>query len=350
MELLKETINSILPVDREAEQRARWRWDSIAKPLHSLGLLEDAVAKMAGIVTTEDIKLETYALLIACADNGVVKEGVTQTGSEVTAAVAANFVRRKTSVCMMAKEAGVDIFPYDFGMLTEVEGVKALKIARGTKNFAHAPAMDRKSAVVAIENGICAAAQILDQGYGLLALGEMGIGNTTTSSAVAASLLDVPVDIVTGRGSGLSDEGLQKKKDVIQKALFFQKPNKEDPIDVLSKVGGYDIAALCGSILLCASRRVPVLLDGLITSVAALCACRMCPLCRDYLLASHISKEPAGGLLLDALNLKPFLTCEMCLGEGTGAVAAVPLLKMALSVYQASSTFGDISIDPYQPY
>lgn len=349
MRLLTATINKITPINKPAMEYAGHHWDSIAKPLHSLGLLEDSIIRIAGITGSDQIFLERCALLIACADNGIVEEHVTQTGSEVTAAVAENFVRRKTSVCIMAESAGVELFPFDFGMLTEVGQIPEYKISRGTKNFARHKAMEYEEAIEAVENGILAANTILDQGYQLLCLGEMGIGNTTTSSAVAAALLKLPAKEVTGRGSGLSPEGILHKTEVIKTALERLQPDPADAIDVLSKVGGFDIAALCGAILACASRHIPVLLDGFISSAAALCAVRLCKECGNYLLASHVSREPAGKLLLDSLSLKPLLTCEMCLGEGTGAVAAVPLLKMALAVYQSSSTFDDICVEQYQP-
>ncbi len=349
MRLLTRTINYIEPANELARDRARLHWDQIAKPLHSLGLLEDAITKIAGITEKETISLERCALFLACADNGITQENVTQTGSETTLAVAKNLAKRKTSACIMADLAHVDVFPLDFGMLSETEGIREYKLARGTRNFAKGPAMEYEDAVKTIENGILAAEEILEKGYDLLCLGEMGIGNTTTSSAVTAALLQLPAQTVTGRGSGLSPEGICHKIQVIETAIARLKPDPEDVIDTLSKVGGFDLAALCGACLACAKHKVPVLLDGFISSVAALCAGKLCPECRDYLLASHVSKEPAGKLLLDTLGLKPLLTCEMCLGEGTGAVAAVPLLKMAAGVYHHASVFEEIGVENYQP-
>ena len=349
MRFLTQTINKIKPANELAMERARLHWDQIAKPLHSLGLLEDAIVKIAGITGKAPVSLDRCALFLACADNGITQENVTQTGSEVTLAVAGNLVKRKTSVCIMAEFASVDIFPLDFGMSNEIAGIKNYKITRGTKNFAKGPAMEYEDAITIIENGILAAEEILEKNYDLLCLGEMGIGNTATSSAVTSALLQLPAKDVTGRGSGLSPEGVLHKIHIIETALKRLKPDPEDSIDVLSKVGGFDIAALCGACLACAKHHVPVLLDGFISSVAALCAVKLCPECKDYLLASHVSKEPAGRLLLDALGLKPLLTCEMCLGEGTGAVAAVPLLKMAAGVYHHASAFNEIGIEKYRP-
>jgi nicotinate-nucleotide--dimethylbenzimidazole phosphoribosyltransferase len=349
MRLLTETINKIEPINTLMMERAEKRWDSIAKPLHSLGLLEDSITRIAGITGNDHVFLDRCSLFIACADNGIVEEHVTQTGSEVTLAVAENFVRRKTSVCIMAKQADIDIFPFDFGMLSEVDGIPACKLSRGTKNFARQPAMEYEDARTAVENGITAAGLVLDHGCQLLCLGEMGIGNTTTSSAVVSSLLQIPAKEVTGRGSGLSAEGILHKIEVIELAQKKHRPDPSDAIDVLSKVGGFDLAALCGAILACASRHIPVLLDGFISSAAALLAVRLCPEASGYLLASHVSKEPAGALLLSELGLKPLLTCEMCLGEGTGAVAAVPILRMAQKVYESASIFEDIQVEQYQP-
>lgn len=209
--------------------------------------------------------------------------------------------------------------------------------------------MTREEAVAAIEVGIQYVSELKEKGYGIFATGEMGIGNTTTSSAIASVLLDVEPEIVTGRGAGLSTEGLNRKVEVIRQAISLHKPQKDDAIDVLAKVGGFDIAGLVGVFLGGAANRVPVVVDGFISAVAALVAVRICPAVSDYILASHVSKEPAGMMLLDALGKKPALTCDMCLGEGTGAVALFPLLEMGLHIYQRMSTFEEIDLENYVP-
>ncbi|MEG0227289.1 MAG: nicotinate-nucleotide--dimethylbenzimidazole phosphoribosyltransferase, partial [Lachnospiraceae bacterium] len=268
------------------------------------------------------------------------------------AIVADNFTKQATSVCMMAEEAKVDLFPIDIGMAVDVSSVShpRNKVAYGTRNLKKEPAMTREQAVAAIQIGIRIVEERKQEGYDILATGEMGIGNTTTSSAVAAVLLHRPVEEVTGRGAGLTGIGLQKKIGVIEEALSLHCPNPEDPIEVIAKVGGLDVAGLVGVFLGGAIYHIPIVIDGFISAVAALAAVRMAPLTREYMLPSHVSKEPAGQMVLDALELSPFLTCDMCLGEGTGAVAVMPLLNMGLKVYLQMSTFQDITIEEYEVY
>lgn len=345
-----EIRSAIQPIHNESMERAKKRWMTIAKPLFSLGKLEDAVIKMAGIKGTDDYELKKKGLIIMCADNGVVAEGVTQTGQSVTATVADNFTKNATSVCAMCQVAGVDIFPVDIGMVTDVPSVTKpeQKIRYGTNNFAKEPAMTREEVERAIQVGISMVKEKKEAGYDILATGEMGIGNTTTSSAVAAVLLGKSVPEVTGRGAGLTSAGLERKIKVIEDAIKRYMPNPDDPIDVLAKVGGLDIAGLIGVFLGGAIYGVPILIDGFISGVAALCAVRLAPEVANYMLPSHVSKEPAGRMLLDSLGLSPFLTCDMCLGEGSGAIAAIPLLEMGLQVYRQMGTFDDIHVEQYQ--
>ena len=348
--MLDQIKTQIKPADKDSMERARNRWMSIAKPLFSLGKLEDAVIKIAGIKETDDYELKKKGLIIMCADNGVVAEGVTQTGQEVTAIVADNFTKNATSVCAMCGVAGVDIFPIDIGMVADVPSVtrRNQKVMYGTKNFAIEPAMTKEEVLRAIRIGIDAVKEKKEAGYDILATGEMGIGNTTTSSAVAAVLLGKNAAEVTGRGAGLSSSGLEKKIQVIEEAVCRYKPDASDVIDVLSKVGGLDIAGLTGVYLGGAIYRVPIVIDGFISAVAALCAMRIAEEARDYMMSSHVSKEPAGMMVLNALGLSPLLTCDMCLGEGSGAIAVLPVLEMGLQVYRQMGTFEDIHVEQYQ--
>lgn len=347
--MLQETIKIIQPLDQEAMKAAKEQWDSIAKPLGSLGKLEENIIRIAGIQRSKQVIINKKALVIMCADNGVVEEGVTQSGQEVTAIVAENFLDVKSCAAIMCKDTGTDILPIDIGMATDTPRVEKRKIAYGTRNMAREPAMTRQEATAAIETGIRIAGELKEKGYHILATGEMGIGNTTTSSAVTSVLCGIEPECVTGRGAGLSTEGLQRKINVIKKAVKLHNPNQEDPIDVLSKVGGFDIAGLTGLYLGGAANRMPVVIDGFISATAALVAGRLCPGALDYMLASHASKEPAGTLLLDLLKKSPSLTCDMCLGEGTGAVALFPLLSMGLRIYQEMSTFSEINMENYVP-
>lgn len=346
---LEETIRKIRPVDVAAMAAAKQHWDGLGKPLGSLGRLEKALIQIAGIQRTGDVHIDRKALVIMCADNGVVEEGVTQCGQEVTATVAENFLDEKSCVAIMCRRAGTKICPVDIGMAVDTPRVEKRKITYGTKNMAKEPAMTREQAVQALEVGIHMVEELKEKGYGIIATGEMGIGNTTTSSAVTAVLLEQDPAEVTGRGAGLSGTGLKKKISVIRDAIALHKPKKEDPIDVLAKVGGLDIAGMAGVFLGGAACRIPVVADGFISCVAALCAIRICPAVKDYVITSHKSKEPATMMILEALDIPVFLDCDMCLGEGTGAVTIYPILDMALAVYGGMCTFSDNQMENYVP-
>ena len=346
---LEETMQKIRPVDVAAMAAAKQHWDGLGKPLGSLGRLEKALIQIAGIQRTGDVHIDRKALVIMCADNGVVEEGVTQCGQEVTAAVAENFLDEKSCVAIMCRRAGTKICPVDIGMAVDTPRVEKRKIAYGTKNMAKEPAMTREQAVAAIEVGIAKAEELHAQGYEMLATGEMGIGNTTTSSAMTAVYLGLDVETVTGRGAGLSSHGLQRKIHAIKQAIAVNQPDPEDPLDVLAKVGGLDIAGMCGLFLGGAAQQMPVIMDGFISQVAALTAMRLVPECADYILASHVSEEPGANILLKALEKDAFLTCGMRLGEGSGAVALFPILDFASDIYHKMSTFVQADIVEYQP-
>ncbi len=346
---LEETMQKIRPVDAAAMAAAKQHWDGLGKPLGSLGRLEKALIQIAGIQRTGDVHIDRKALVIMCADNGVVEEGVTQCGQEVTATVAENFLDEKSCVAIMCRRAGTKICPVDIGMAVDTPRVEKRKIAYGTKNMAKEPAMTREQAVAAIEVGIAKAEELHAQGYEILATGEMGIGNTTTSSAMTAVYLGLDVETVTGRGAGLSSHGLQRKIHAIKQAIAVNQPDPEDPLDVLAKVGGLDIAGMCGLFLGGAAQQMPVVMDGFISQVAALTAMRLLPECADYILASHVSEEPGANILLKALEKDAFLTCGMRLGEGSGAVALFPILDFASDIYHKMSTFVQADIVEYQP-
>ena len=326
-------IDGIENLDNVAMETARKKWNSIAKPLHSLGKLEEHIIRIAGITGNAEVELKNRALIAMCADNGVVEEGVTQTGQEVTAIVAENFLEGATSAAIMCQSAEVDLFPIDIGMVRDTR-VPNYKVAYGTKNMVKEPAMTREEALQAILTGVHLVKEKKEAGYQILATGEMGIGNTTTSSAVASVLLDESVETMTGRGAGLDSAGLRRKICAIKTAI--------------AKVGGFDLAGLVGIYLGGAYYHVPVIMDGFISAVAALVAVQMCNKVREYIIVSHVSKEPGMHILLKALGREASMTCDMCLGEGTGAVAFLPVLDMALAVYEKMSTFSDIHIDDYE--
>ena len=346
---LKELCAGIRPADAQAAAAAADHWSRVAKPLGSLGVLEEDIVRIAGIQGTEQVKLANKAVAVFCADNGVVAEGVTQTGQEVTAVVAGNMTRGASSVCQMAKVAGAKVLPVDIGMARPVPGTIDRCVRRGTGNIAKEPAMTREEAVQAVLAGAELVAKLKEQGCCLLATGEMGIGNTTTAAAVLSVLLPAQPREVTGRGAGLSTPGLARKVAAIEAAIALHQPDAKDGIDVLCKVGGLDIAGIAGTFLGGAYYHIPVLIDGIISAAGALAAKCICPAAGDYMLASHVSNEPAGERVLAALGVKPVLRAGMCLGEGTGAVAVMPLLDMALGVYYGVPTFEAANIETYTP-
>lgn len=343
---------NVRPADPSAMEASRRRWDGIAKPIGGLGLLEEMITKIAGIRRSEDVALRRKGVVVFCGDNGVVEEGVAQADSTVTLAVAENFAKGVASVNRMAAVAGADVLPVDLGVAGEIRepGVLVHKIARGTANFHKGPAMALGQALEGIHEGIRIAGERKGAGYDILAVGEMGIGNTTTASALASVLLGLPVESVTGRGAGLPHEGLDRKIQVIKEAIALHRPDPGRPLELLASLGGFDIAGMCGLMLGGAIYQVPVVLDGMISLAAALLAQKLCPLVTDYLLASHKGKEPACGPALARLELEPLIHGRLALGEGTGAVLLFPLLDMAEAVYRGNHTFADIRMAAYEKY
>ena len=347
---LKTLLSGITPPDEAARAAAHAHWAGLAKPLGGLGALETLLEDAAALTGSAALDVSRRAVLVLCSDNGVVAQGVSQTDQSVTRAVAENLAARRTSVCQMARTAHCDVVPVDMGMAGDpVPGVADCRIAAGTADFTQGPAMTRAQAVEAVGRGIRLVQEQKAAGVQLLATGEMGIGNTTTSSAVAAVLLGQPVERMTGRGAGLSDEGLARKVDAICRGILRNEPDPTDPLDVLAKLGGFDLAGLCGVFLGGALEGVPVVMDGFISGVAALCAVRLCPAAAKAVFASHCSSEPAARLVLDALGKAPLLTAGLHLGEGTGAVASIPLWDMALAVYDGCYSFAEGGIAPYTP-
>ena len=332
-----------------ARELAQYRWNHVAKPLYSLGKLEEMIVRIADIQQTADVCLSPRCVLVFCGDHGVVEEGVTQSGQEVTALVAKSIAEGTANVNLMASAAQADVFAVDMGMAQDVPGTIRLKNAYGTENMAKGPAMTRSQAETAVQAGIDLVGQMKEKGYRLIATGEMGIGNTTASTALACALLGLEPGDIVGRGAGLSDSGLTRKQNAIERALFINHPDPHDPMDMLAKVGGYEIAGMVGAFLGGMRYRVPVVIDGVISAVAALTAVRICPECRKFMLPSHMSREPAMVKIVQELGLDPIIHADMALGEGTGAVALFPLLDMAHRVYAGEHTFDDLGMDAYTP-
>lgn len=343
-----------------AGRLAKAHWDSIAKPIDSLGLLEDHVVKLCCIAKSPTpYDLQKKALVVFCGDHGVVSEGVTQTGKEVTRIVSENFAKGCSTVNIMARTAGADVYPVDIGMDTPRYPEKKLvqgavidrKVARGTKNIAKEAAMTVEQCKKALAVGTEIVKELKEKGYSILATGEMGIGNTTPTSALAAIFLEQPAEKVTGKGAGLSDEGILKKRRAVQQAaLRVKEKGLTDPVEILAEAGGYEIAGMAGLFLGGMKYRIPVVIDGAISAVAALVAYKMNPCTADFMLASHVSAESAGELALKELGLKAMVYGKLCLGEGTGAVTLFPLLDMAMEVYRRMGTFEAYQIDPYERF
>lgn len=345
---IEQVVTEINPASDKLKDDTRNRIDNIAKPLNSLGMLEDVLVRLGGAGMLK--KVYNPCVVVMCADNGVVAEGVSQTGSDVTAKVAANMTRNMSSVCLMASSIGVPVFPYDIGMNTDVRGVPSIKTMYGTNDFYKEPAMSRDTAESAVISGINTAIDMYNQGFDMIATGEMGIGNTTTSSAAASVLTGQDAAVMTGRGAGLSDDALARKIEVIRYGIDTLRPDKSDVIDVISKVGGLDIAGMAGLFLGGAYCGIPVIIDGFISGVAALVAAKLSPACVDYMIASHMSKEPGAAVVFNELGLNPLMSMGMALGEGTGAVTVIPLINMAVSVYYGMPTFDKLDMEAYKDY
>ena len=336
MNRIDQLIRCIRPGDRAAAEEAKSRWDGIAKPLGSLGTLEGMIVRIAALQESAEVRLDRRVLLVFCADHGVTAQGVSQCGSEVTA---------------RAERAGCLVVPADIGIrdFSGHPGVRNLRVRNGTGDFSRGPAMSRGECLLAMERGAELVREFAEDGTELFAVGEMGIGNTTAAAALAAALLNMPPDAVVGRGAGLGSAGLERKKAAVQRALEVNRPDPDDIPGLLAAVGGLEIAAMCGAFLAAAACRKPVIIDGVISAVAALCAVRLCPVAAEALLPSHVSAEPAGREILKALGLHAPLDAGMFLGEGAGAVMLMPLLDLALSLYRSGQDFARLGIEAYRP-
>lgn len=341
---LKECILSVSPLDAPAMEKARVRQAQLAKPPGSLGRLETLAIQLAGITGKVCNRVDKKHLLVFAADNGVVAEGVSSAPQSVTLAQTVNLTRHKTGASVLAAAFGCGLTVCDVGVNARIaeKAVVNRKIAWGTNNIATGAAMTRQQAEQAILTGYALA---FSTPADVLGMGEMGIGNTTTASAVLAVLLDVAVEDVTGRGGGITNESFCRKKEVIRRAIARNQPDPEDVVDVLAKVGGLDIAAMCGGFLGSAASHRPVVIDGFISAVAALCACRLCPNVRDYLIPSHASYEIGYRLAMEEMNLQPIFLLEMRLGEGSGCPLAFQVLQAACAIMNDMATFDQAGID-----
>ena len=346
MQHIRNRARSVVSLDTAAMELARTRQQQLTKPAGSLGRLEDIAVQIAGITGHPVPRIERKAVIIMAGDHGVTNEGVSAYPSAVTLQMVYNFLQGGAAINALAHFVGAKVIVVDVGVAADISHPDLLsrKVAFGTANMALEPAMTRAQMLEAIQVGIDVFDAQLDRGIDLVATGDMGIGNTTASSAITAALLQTPVALVTGRGTGIDDEQLAHKIQVIEKALARHVPNPQDPLDVLMKVGGLEIAGLVGVIVAAASRRVPVVIDGFISGAAALIAIELNPLVREYLLAGHVSVERGHHLILERLGLSPLLDLKLRLGEGTGAVLAMSLIEAALHTHSEMATFEEAGV------
>lgn len=337
-------IESVSPLDKTAMDDAKTRQAQLAKPPGSLGRLEELSIQLAGITGKVHNRIEKKHLLVFAADNGVIAEGVSSAPQSVTLQQTINLTRGKTGAATLCKHFGCGITVCDVGVNAVVKEPRVLnrKIAYGTQNIVCGPAMTREQVLQAIITGMELAKESVAD---VIGIGEMGIGNTTTSAAVLSVLLDADVETVTGRGGGITDESFQKKKQVIKTAIEVNRPDKTDVIDVLSKVGGFDIAAMCGAFIGSAATHRPVVIDGFISAVAALCAYRLCPNAVHYFISSHASYEKGYQLAIDAMGLAPIFLLGMRLGEGSGCPLAFEVLAAACAIINDMATFDEAGIN-----
>lgn len=347
MEELNLLINSIEELDKGALQTTKNYVDKLSKPIGSLGTLEDIVIRLSGIKGAHIDRINKKNVVLMCSDNGVQEEGVSSCPREVTAAVVENFIKGTTGVCKLSRYYGSDLTIVDIGVDKDFTSPKVLnkKIRYGTSNMAKEPAMTREEAIKAIKIGIEVVRDLKEAGYDLIGTGEMGVGNTSTSAAIISVLSGIDSDNIVGKGSGLTEEGLKHKRDVVRRAIEINNPNPKDVLDVLSKVGGFDIAGLCGIFLGGAIYKVPVVIDGLISSAAALCAKKLNEKATKYMFASHLSAEPGAVYVMKELGLNPMLTLGMRLGEGSGCPLAFGIMESAIYTINSIDSFDESGID-----
>ena len=345
---LEELITRIKPLDKVAMQSARIRQDALTKPRGSLGRLEEVSIQMAGISAGPLPSVERKTVIVMAADHGVTREGVSAYPVDVTPQMVSNFLRGGAAINVLARQANARVVVVDMGVASEIEDVMGelvrCKIGLGTANLVEGPAMTREQAMESIQSGIEIAETEIARGADILATGDMGIGNTTAAAAIACALMRQSPENIAGRGTGVDDDGLKRKINVITRALNVNKPNGNDAIDVLAKVGGFEIGGLAGVMLAAAANRKPAVIDGFISTAAAMIAATLVPAARDYMIAAHVSQERGHKLMLEWLDLNPLLDMNMRLGEGTGAVLAFHLIEASTRILREMATFNEAGV------
>ncbi len=351
MQKLKETINKIEKLDFSLMEETQKKLDNLTKPKGSLGRLEEIAKQVVGITKKRNPLFKNKVIFVMAADHGVTEEGVSAYPKEVTSQMVYNFMKGKAAINVLAKHVGARVLVVDMGVTRrlqitnyKLQNFRDRKINYGTKNIVRGPAMTKEEAVRAIEAGIEVFEEELSRGIDIVATGDMGIGNTTSSSAIASCLAGRSIKDLTGRGTGVSDEVFLRKVEIIEKAIRINQPNPSDPVDVLSKVGGFEIGGLVGIILASASKRVPVVIDGFISGAAALIAYSLKKEVKDFLIAGHCSAEKGHKLILEYLGLSPLLNLDMRLGEGTGAALGISIVEASIKLLTQMATFEEAGV------
>lgn len=345
--MLEEALKKIRPLEKSWLDEAWRRLDILTKPQGSLGRLEEIAARLVAITRNRMPELGKKVIFTFSGDHGVVEEGVSAFPKEVTMQMVFNFVRGGAGINVLGRHAGADVVAVDVGVdgeFDDMPGLMKMKVVRGTKNMAKGPAMTKEEAIRSIEAGITLAGQYHDNGYGLFGTGDMGIGNTTPSSAIASVITGMPVAAVTGRGTGINDENLKRKIKAIEQAIAVNRPNPADGLDVLAKVGGAEIGAIAGLCIGAAANGCPVVVDGFISTAGALIAHTIEPLTAEYMFSAHRSQEPGQKAMLEKMGLRPLLDLDMRLGEGTGSALAMLLIDAGLKIYREMATFGEAGV------
>ena len=345
---LDSLISKIQPLDEAAMRSARARQDILTKPRGSLGRLEELSIQLAGMTANPLPSVERKVVIVMAADHGVVLEGVSAYPAEVTSQMVLNFLRGGAAINVLARQADARVVVVDMGVASNIEDASGQlvgrKIGLGTANLAKGPAMTREQAEESIQSGIEIAEAEITRGIDILATGDMGIGNTTPSAAIACALTNQDPENIAGRGTGVDDDGLKRKISVIARALVVNKPNAKDALDVLAKVGGFEIGGLAGVMLAAAANRKPVVVDGFISTAAAMIAVSLSPAVRDYMIAAHVSQERGSKLMLKWLALNPLLDMNLRLGEGTGAAMAFHLIEASTRILREMATFDEAGV------
>lgn len=347
METLNRAVNAIGDIKEEFYASAQKRLDNLTKPPGSLGRLEEFARRLVAITENKNPVLDKKVVFTFAGDHGITEEGVSAYPKEVTPQMVLNFIRGGAGINVLARHAGAEVVVVDIGVdydFSGIDGLMHVKVVRGTANFAKGPAMTREDAVKCIETGITIAEKYVKQGYKIFGTGDMGIGNTTPSSAIAAVITGLPVATVTGKGTGISDASLTKKIKTIEKGIKLNSPDPGNGLDVLSKIGGAEIGGIAGLVLGAAANRIPVVIDGLISTAGALIAYVIEPRVKDYLFAAHNSVEIGHKAMLAKMGLQPILDLNLRLGEGTGAALAMLLIEAGLKIYSEMATFGEAGV------